>query len=487
MRRIALFAAAALGILAAVLVGNALRPGPAAPAATEPAPPRDLDRLALADRLARALRIETVSRGDGAPPDPAALAALHDQLERDFPRLHRALELERVAGGSLLFRWPGSDPQQAPLLLMGHLDVVPVEPGTESRWTHPAFAGVVDGSFVWGRGALDDKVSVLGIAEAVERLLAEGFAPRRTVYLAFGHDEEIGGDLGARAIAATLAERGVRLAFTIDEGMGIVTGGLVPGLGRDVALIGLAEKGYVSLELAASAAGGHSSTPPRETAVGRLARALARVEAAPQPEAIRGPVAAMLDALAPHASLPVRLVLRNRWLFDPALRAALRSEPAQAALLHTTTAPTLLRAGVKDNVLPSRATAVLNHRVLPGDRVEEVVARVRAAVADPAVEVRVLEAREASASADPASASYAVLARTIGEVFPGTVVAPGLVLGGTDSKHYAGVAEQSFRFVPLRLAPEDLKRIHGTDERIAIDHYLDVVRFFARLIENGAS
>jgi carboxypeptidase PM20D1 len=498
MRRFGLALAAALGILAVVLVGNALRPAPALPAVASVAP-RPLDRLALAERLARAIRIETVSRGDAgcsggapaeggdAPPEPAALAALRDQLARDFPRLHAALERETIAGGSLLFRWPGSDPGLAPILLMAHLDVVPVEPGTEARWTHPAFSGAIDGEFVWGRGALDDKVSVLGLAEATELLLAEGFAPRRTVYLAFGHDEEIGGKFGAKAIAATLAARGVRLAYTLDEGMGIVMRGLVPGLDRDVALIGVAEKGYLSLELAASAAGGHSSTPPRDAAVYRLSRALARVEQRPQPEAIRGPVAAMFDALAPHGSFPIRLALRNRWLFDPALRAMLRREPAQAALLHTTTAPTCLRAGVKDNVLPSRATAVLNHRVLPGDRVDDVVARVRAAVADPQVELRVIEGREASPSADPASEGYATLASTIREVFPDTVVAPALVLGGTDSKHYVGVAEQSFRFVPLRLSPEDLKRIHGTDERVAIANYLDVVRFFARLIENDAS
>jgi len=486
MRRTALAAAAALAILVAVLLANALRPGPRPPAVV-PAEPRAFDRAALAERLARAIRIETVSARDDAPPDPAALRALHALLARDFPRLHAALAREVVGEGSLLFRWAGADEALAPILLMGHLDVVPVEPGTEARWTHPPFSGAVDGAFVWGRGALDDKLSVVGLAEAVERLLAEGFTPRRTVYLAFGHDEEIGGDRGAGAIAGLLAERGVRLAFTLDEGMGIVMRGLVPGVARDVALVGLAEKGYVTIELAAGAAGGHSSTPPRETAVGRLARALARVEANPQPEAIRPPVSDMLDALAPHASWPMRLVLRNRWLFDPLIRAGLRRQPAQAALLHTTTAPTLLRAGVKDNVLPSRATALLNHRVLPGDRVEDVVARVRAAVDDPAVEVRVLEGREPTASSDPGSESYALLATTIREVFPEAIVAPALVLGGTDSKHYARVAEQSFRFVPLRLAPEDLKRIHGSDERIAIDDYVGVVRFFARLVENAAS
>jgi carboxypeptidase PM20D1 len=485
VRRILLAVLAGLLALAGVLLANALRPGlPQEPAA--PAPPLALDREALARRLALAIQVPTVSRGEDAPPDLDAFRELHRRLERSFPRLHASLTREVVGGASLLYRWPGRDPQTPPILLMGHLDVVPVEPGSEGRWTQPPFGGAIDGAFVWGRGALDDKVSVLGVAEAVEHLLGRGFAPRRTVYLAFGHDEEQGGEAGAAAVARLLAERGVALEFTIDEGMGIVTRGLVPGVTSDVALIGLAEKGYLSLELTARAAGGHSSTPPRESAIGRLSRALARLEARPLPEAVRGPVAAMFDSLAGEAALPMRVVLRNRWLFDPAIRAALRREPAQAAMLHTTTAPTLLRAGVKDNVLPSLAQGVVNFRILPGDTVDGVVAHVRRALGDDGIELRVLSAREPTPSGDPGSASYRAVARTIREVFPEAVVAPALVVGGTDSRHYTAVARQSFRFVPLRLAPEDLKRIHGTDERVAIDDYLGVVRFFVRLLENAA-
>jgi carboxypeptidase PM20D1 len=485
MRGIAAMLALALVALAAVLAVNTLRPGESQEAA-EPVAPLPLERDALAQRLSQAIQVETVSHGGGAAPDLERLRELHRLLARSFPRLHRALEREIVAGGSLLYRWPGRSPEAAPVLLMGHLDVVPVEPGTEGRWTHPPFAGVVDERFVWGRGTLDDKVSVLGIAEAVELLLRDGFVPERTVYLAFGHDEEVGGADGAGAIARLFAERGVRLAYSIDEGMGIVARGLVPAVPTDVALIGLAEKGYLSVEVVAAASGGHSSTPPRETAIGRLARALARLEADPQPEAIRGPVAAMLERLGGESRLPMRIVLRNRWLFDPLIRAALRGEPAQAAMLHTTTAPTLLRAGVKDNVLPSEARATVNFRILPGDSVEGVIAHARRALGDPGLELRVLDAREPSPTSDPASESYRSLARTIRQVFPGTVVAPALVLGGTDSKHYVGVAEQSFRFVPLRLAPDDQKRIHGTDERVEIDAYLGVVRFFAQLLRNSA-
>jgi carboxypeptidase PM20D1 len=485
MRRVALVLGAALVLLAAVLGVNALAPGvPQEPASA--VPPLPLDRDALARRLAAAIQIATISRGDGAPPDLPALRELHARLEDSFPKLHRALEREIVAEGSLLYRWPGREAAAAPVVLMGHLDVVPVEPGTEGRWTHPPFSGAIDGGFVWGRGTLDDKVSVLGTAEAVEHLLGEGFVPRGTVYLAFGHDEEVGGEAGAAAIAARLGERGVRAAFTIDEGMGIVARGLVPAVTRDVALIGLAEKGYLTLELVATANGGHSSTPPRETAVGRLACALARLESHPLPQAVRGPVAAMFEHLAGEAEFPMRVVLRNRWLFDPLIVRVLSREPAQAAMLHTTMAPTLLRAGVKDNVLPSEARAVVNFRILPGDTVDGVVAHVRGALADPGVELRVLDAREPSRTADPASEAYRTVARTVREVFPGAVVAPGLVLGGTDSRHYGDVAAQSFRFVPLRLSPDDLKRIHGTDERVAIDDYVGVVRFFVQLVKNAA-
>src|SRR5262245_40310018 len=206
MRKIGALVAAALLALSAVLVGHPLRGG-SREERVEPVPALALDRLALAQRLSRAVQIETVTLAEDAPLRFEAFRELHDVLAESFPRLHAALEREVVAEGSLLYRWPGSDPAAEPILLMGHLDVVPIEPGTEERWTHPPFAGTVDGEFVWGRGTLDDKVSVLGILEAVEHLVAAGFVPKRTVYLAFGHDEEIGGNAGAHAIAALLAAR----------------------------------------------------------------------------------------------------------------------------------------------------------------------------------------------------------------------------------------------------------------------------------------
>src|SRR6266496_820126 len=234
----------------------------AAPVAVEP-----LDTAALAQRLAGALRFKTVSYQDSSQFDVREFDGFQLYLRTTFPRLHAALKLEKVNGYGLLYEWTGSDPNRQPIVLLAHQDVVPVEPGTESRWTEPPFEGRIAGGYVWGRGALDDKGSLVGILEAVEHLVAAGTKPRRTVYLAFGYDEEIGGRRGAARIADLLASRNVHPELVLDEG-GALANGLVAGISAPVALIGIAEKGYVTVGLTAQAEGGHSSMPPDETAVG---------------------------------------------------------------------------------------------------------------------------------------------------------------------------------------------------------------------------
>ncbi|MDH3685915.1 MAG: M20/M25/M40 family metallo-hydrolase [Myxococcales bacterium] len=486
MRRSSTTIAALLAILIASVLFNGFRGGPR-PEPAPPLTPPPLDAKALAARLAASLRIPTVSLGAEVPTDPAPFLKLHDLLEASFPLTHSALRREVIAGASLLYHWPGSDPDLAPFLLMGHLDVVPVEPGTEDQWVQPPFSGFVDGDFVWGRGALDDKVSVLAALEATEHLLQSGFEPKRGLYLAFGHDEEEGGNEGAKVIAETLAARGESLQFTLDEGSGIVGAGLLPGLLRDIAVIATAEKGYLTLELIARAPGGHSSTPPPRTSIGSLARALRRLAAQPVPEVSDGPAGALLDHLEAHVTWPLRLILRNRWLFDPVVRAAMRSQAPTAAMLHTTTAPTMLRAGIKDNVLPSEARATVNFRVIPGDTVEGVVAHVRRAIADPDIEIEVIEGREPTPPQGADTAGFRVVSRVARGVFPGLASAPGLTIAGTDSKHYVDVADTNLRFLPLRLTATDVERIHGTNERISIEVYLDAVGFFVELVRAAAS
>lgn len=477
----AAFGLGVLALAAVLLVRAALFRSEAA--AVAPIAEAPLDRAAIAERLAAAIRCETVSWPDAARRNEEAFRALERHLERSFPRVHATLARESVGGLSFLYTWRGREAASSAVLLMAHEDVVPVEPGSEARWTHPPFSGKIADGFVWGRGSMDDKGSALAIFEAVEMLLAQGFAPRRTILFALGHDEETGGADGNRRIAALLAERRVEIEWVLDEGL-CVTRGIIPGLERPIALIGTAEKGAVSAELVVEGAGGHSSAPPRETAAGIVAAAVARLEADPFPA--RFDLARPLcEAIGPELPFSGRIVLANLWLFSPLVERALARKPATDALIRTTTAPTMLEASPKENVLPQRARAVVNFRILPGDTADAVLGRVRRTVADARVEVRALDGMksEPSRRSNAHSRGYRAIERTIREVLPGAVVAPSIVIGGTDSRHYEGIAADVYRFVPITIGPEDVARFHGTNERISIEDFERCVRFYRRLLE----
>lgn len=484
MKRFFSAALLALAGLVVVLLVRALIL-PSRQVAATPAPPLTLDADALAERLAASLRFQTVSHQDPAQFSRAEFDGFHRWLAETYPRMHAQLGLEQVSEFSLLYTWKGRDPSLPPLLLMAHQDVVPVD--TPERWAQPPFEGRIADGFVWGRGAIDDKSALLSISEAVELLLGRGFQPERTVLLAFGHDEEVGGPNGAVKIAELLAARGVHAQFGVDEGMAILEPGTVPGLSTAVAMIGIAEKGSVTLELVASAEGGHSSTPPRQSAAGVLAAAIQTVEANPMPGGIGGVTGASFEQLAPEMPLWARVVFANLWLFGKPLDWLLSGNPAVNALLRTTTAVTMLSGSPKENVLPSQAIAGVNFRILPGDTREIVRDRVRGMLKDPRVEVRFRsEGRDPSAVSPTDTPSFELLQRTIREVFPGTIVAPALVLGGTDARSYGAVTKELYRFEPFHFDASDLKRPHGIDERLSVSNYAEGVRFQVRLIENAA-
>ena len=475
----------ALLVLAAITLERTLtfrsRQPQVAGVAVEP-----LDTTALAQHLAGALRFKTISYQDSSQFDGRQFDGLHQYLRTTFPKLHAALKLEKVNGYGLLYEWTGSDPGLGPIVLLAHQDVVPVEPGTEGRWTEPPFEGKVAAGYVWGRGALDDKGSLVAILEAIEHLVAGGAQPRRTVYLAFGYDEEVGGRRGAARIAELLASRSVHPEFVLDEG-GALTTGLVTGISAPVALVGIAEKGYVTVSLTAQAEGGHSSMPPPQTAVGILATGLTRLEGQQMPRAIRGPTADMFDYLGPEMSFGARLVMANRWLFGGVLAGRFGATPQGNAMLRTTTAPTVLQAGVKENVLPSSARALVNFRILPGDSVGSVLEHVRRVVHDSRITVQTLEETQSNPSgvtsvdAEP----FKLLARTIRQVIPEAIVSPWLVVGATDSRHYARLTPNVLRFVGSSIGEGDLRRVHGTDERVGVRAYADAVRVYLQLLKNA--
>lgn len=437
------------------------------------------------EHLAAAVRIRTLSHEDRSLTDPAPFAEFHAFLAETYPLVHQHLRREVVAGHSLLYTWEGTDPGVPPVLLMGHMDVVDVEPGTEGDWDHPPFAGERDEEYLWGRGTLDDKCSVIALFEVLEGLLAEGFRPDVTLYLAIGHDEEIGGGEGAAAISALLASREISLDFVLDEG-GAVVSGLLPGVTSPVALVGIGEKGYLNVELVAEGSGGHSSVPPPHTAVGALAAAVTRLEANPLPARL-DTQAGFFAALAPALGGIGGLVLRHADRLSSLVERRLAASPQGSALIRTTTAVTMIGGGVKPNVLPQSARAVANFRVIPGDTVEGVLAHVRQVAGD-GITVRQLPggfSAEPAPLSSTASAAYRVVAETIGEVFPEATVAPWVVLGATDARHYILVAGDVYRFSPFRLTPADMGRMHGTGERLRLADADGALAFYRRLVERA--
>ena len=485
IRRISIVSALVALAVAAILAFNTWRHS-SQQITVHPAMAVPVDRAAVAARLGDAIRFRTISFEHPSAETQAQLLAFRAYLERAFPHLHAALQREVVNGYSLLFTWPGEERTAKPILLMAHQDVVPVASGTEKDWHADPYSGEIRDGFIWGRGSWDDKGNMMAILEAVETLAAGGFRPRRTIYLAFGHDEENGGAEGARMIARLLADRGVHCEFALDEGL-LIAEGILPGLEPPAALIGIAEKGSLTLRLSAYATPGHSSMPPARSAIGALAAAIGRVQAAPMPAAIAGVTAQMFDAIAPEMSGFARVAMSNLWLFGPMVRGQLESSPSTNALIRTTTAITVIHGGDKNNALPGQAEALIDFRLLPGDTADKVIEHVRRVVRDEHIRIAPASpAEEPSRVSSVTSTSYRVIERTIREVLPGTIVAPGLLIAATDSRHMSAVADDIYRFSPVRAHAEDLPRFHGTDERMSVANYTELIRFYGALIQNAA-
>ena len=437
------------------------------------------DQDTTARHLASALQFQTISILEADQ-----FRQFHEFLKATYPKVFATLTLEKVNEHSLLFRWEGRAPNLKPILLVAHQDVVPVEPGTEDNWTHPPFGGHIADGYVWGRGSLDDKSGVIGILEAAELLLSEGFQPQRTMYFAFGHDEETSGKQGAAEISKVLQSRGLQFECVLDEGGAVVED--YPQVPLPVALVGIAEKGYVSIKLTAKGEGGHSSMPPKQTAVGILSAALVKLETNQVPARLEGPTRQMFEYLGPEMSFPNRVIMANLWLFRPLVQSILAKAPTTNAYIRTTTAPTMLEGSIKDNVLPISARAIINFRILPGDTIDSVTRHVRQTVNDPRVDVEPLT--EMAANPSPTSRTdseaFATVQRTLHQVFPGIVVTPTLVIGATDGRYYASLSQNVYRFLPIWIKQADTVRIHGTNERVSVKNFAQAVTFYRQLMVN---
>lgn len=472
MKKIFLFILFAIGIIAAIILFNTVR------MTSKQVSVKNLEAVAISDQvyqnLSRAIQFQTVSYSEKAIPDSAAFFGFHRFLEETFPLTHEKLTLEKVSRYSLLYKWQGTDESKKPLILMSHQDVVPVDEPTIGDWEAPPFSGQITDTHIIGRGTMDDKGTLIGVLEAVEMLLNEGFMPERTLYIASGHDEELGGSNGAAKIAELLKQRGVNAAMTIDEG-GFIAEGLVPGVDAPVAMINLSEKGYASFKLTVETQGGHSSAPPRENTVGILAQAIVDLENNQLPYKMVTPLDYQLEYLGPELPFMQKLAFANPWLFKGPILEGLNA--------HTTTAPTIISGGVKDNVIPTVAEATVNFRILPGESVESVRAHIESVVsAKVKVDLPGFHTNPSPVS-NIDSDAYRALEKTIRGLYPNTVVVPGLIGGGTDARYFYEISDDVYRFYPMRLDPTSMTRFHGIDEKINKENYKEIIAFSYHLIK----
>ncbi|MCS5490622.1 M20 family peptidase [Algoriphagus limi] len=441
--------------------------------------PEPIERVAISDevyqKLSKAIQYKTISFNEDAIPDSAEFFGFHRFLEETFPLLHANLSLEKINTYSLLYKWQGADESLKPIILMSHQDVVPVDEPTLEQWEAGPFEGKITDTHIIGRGTMDDKSTLIAVMEAIEKLLEENYQPARTIYIASGHDEEVGGPKGAAKIAEYLKSQGVQAAMTIDEG-GYIAEGMVPGVEAPVAMINLGEKGFASFRLIVRTNGGHSSAPPKENTIGILAKAIVDLENNQLPYKLIPPIDSQLEYLGPELPFLTRVAFANPWLFKKQLLEGLNA--------HTTTAPTIIEGGVKNNVIPTVAEATINFRILPGESIETVQAHIESIVSNKVqVEpVGFLTNPPAVSSAD--SESYKILEKTIRSMFPETVVVPGLLGGATDSRYFIDISEDVYRFYPVRLDPKSMERFHGIDEKISKENYKEIIQFSYQLIKN---
>jgi len=428
------------------------------------------------------LRIPTVSRTDPADTDWSQFERFRAALAEHFPLVHAAVERETVAEHTLILRLPGTEPTRGCVVLMAHQDVV--APGDLAAWRHGAFAADLTGegpeATIWSRGAIDDKGSLVGLLVAAERTLAAGLRPTRDVYFVFGHDEETHGS-GARAAAATLAERGVAPDFVLDEG-GAIVHGFLPGVTAPLAAIGLAEKGIASISLTVDEPGGHASTPPRISAIGRLARAITRMDAKPFPSRLTATAKGMFRAAGTGGRGVLPWLYRNVSLTGPILLRALRARPEGDAMTRTTRVATVIAGGHAHNAIPERASANVNVRVIPGETVHGAVEHIRRAIDDPQVKVELLEGSDPSPVSPTSGFGWETLVATLAETEPGAIPTPYTQNGATDSRFFTRISPAVYRFTPFDLSDGERAALHAVDERIRVDSWLAGVRWYEALL-----
>ena len=479
------------GLLAAA-VGNAIHAATFKPEKRElaPLPEEAFNVERYRKNLSQAIQFKTISNRNSELVDWKEFEKFHKFLDEAYPLIAKNLEKEVVPPANLLYRWKGKRDDLLPIALLAHQDVVPVSKGTEQDWEHDAFEGYDDGEFIWGRGSIDMKNHLIAVMESVEALLEDGFEPERDVYLLFGDNEEVvaNAENGTFDLMTTLKNRGIRLDSVIDEGGAIIPVN-VPGVLNDKYLIGIgvAEKGYSDIEIVVNGKGGHSSQPPKHNALGQLACAIKEIENHQFKSSFNQLMKDLMDAVGRECTYPVRLITCNIPLLRPAILQVAKAIPFGACFVRTTTAVTMAEGSPAANVLPQRASATINFRAMPGTTKQDLVDHIRKVVKNKDIEINILNSKEASKFSPTDSRAFRIIGDICKGLEPNSIIAPYLVMGGTDAYNYEPICENIYRYAPFRVSVELLRGTHGTNEKIPVACLEDALKFFKNYIRRASA
>ena len=443
-----------------------------------------VDLARVADKLTQAIQIRTIAKVDEDEIDWSTFDEFHKFLSEKFPLVHKTLKREVIARADLIYIWEGTDKNLAPIAFLAHQDVVPVTEGTEGDWTHPAWEGYNDGEYIWGRGAIDMKNQLIAVMESVETLLEEGFTPRRSVYLCFGHNEEIMSEKnsGAKNIVAWLQDKGIRFDSVIDEG-GAMFPFKVPGI-LDMVLVGvgIGEKGYADYKVTVKGRGGHSAAPPDHSAIGELAVKIQNLEKHPFPAEMPDYFLELIVSVCERLTFPLSLLAKVVPALKPVITFAMTKIPQGATFIRTCQAVTMCEGSPASNVLPQRASATINFRLVQGTTLSDIEAKIDRYMGGKNVEVERLEGREPKPLSPSDSRAFKTIKKLMEESDKRSIVTPFLVMGGTDSYHYQDICENVYRFSPYDVSVDIMMSAHSTDERIPVKSLGEGVAFFKRYI-----
>lgn len=480
----------ALGAVGAAIGANMIKAAKFVPEKKDDTPYEE-ERVNIeryTQNLSDAIKIKTISHLDESLTDWSKFDELQQLIRERYPLIHQNLTIEKVSRASLIYTWQGTNPDLEPIALLGHQDVVPISEGTECDWEHDPFGGEIADGYLWGRGAIDMKNHLIGILEAVETLIEDGFVPERTVLLCLGHNEEVVAAKvsGAKEMAKYLQDKGITLDSVLDEG-GAILPIHVPGvIDRHLAGVGVAEKGYCDYEISISAKGGHSSTPPAHTALGELADIIKDVENNQFKSEINPILAGLLDTAGRNMSFGMRNIMCHLPVLKPVLKAVMTQIPAAATFVRTTSAVTMAQGSPAANILPQRASITANFRVMPGKTIADVGEHLRKVIKNKNAEITLIGGNEPSIISPTDSRAYKAIEEISYRMDNKNMVTPYLVMGGTDARNYQNICSNIYRFSPFVLNPSLLFTTHGTNERISVDSFKDAISFFKRYIKTLA-